>query len=178
MITMQKRFAAAWLTLAALTAAGTLLTACQPPQHPGTGASPVAGSTTGSAPNSAAQLPSGAAASIASGLASLLPSGTETPAPAATPPTSPEGGPMTSFGDGTWHVGTDIAAGTYTSAGPADTWPECYWARAKDATGDLDSILANDNVTGRAEVTVRAGEYFTSQGCQTWTLTSGTGAGG
>ncbi|WP_225846852.1 hypothetical protein [Streptomyces sp. HPF1205] len=97
---------------------------------------------------------------------------TEAPKPATTKPAvkpkpTAKPGPPTSFdGDGEYLVGEDIAAGTYRTAGPADFG--CYWERDKDSSGEFDSIIANDNLSGSGRVTVRMGEVFKTQGCQTW----------
>ncbi|WP_455358988.1 hypothetical protein [Streptomyces sp. SYSU K21746] len=70
-------------------------------------------------------------------------------------------------GDGDAEVGTDIKPGTYKSSGNDDGM--CYWERAKDSKAELDSIIANDNVTGTAYVTVKATDkIFKSTGCQDW----------
>ncbi|MCW5254599.1 hypothetical protein [Streptomyces sp. SHP 1-2] len=70
-------------------------------------------------------------------------------------------------GDGDFRVGTDIKPGTYRSAGNTDDG--CYWERAKDASSELDSLLANDNVTGTTYVTVKDGDkLFKSSGCRDW----------
>jgi hypothetical protein len=66
--------------------------------------------------------------------------------------------------DGVYLVGTDIAAGTYTSPGPTKTAiPWCYWQRATDDS--LDSIIANDGGDGPRRFTAAAGELVTIQGC-------------
>ncbi|MFG1809162.1 hypothetical protein [Streptomyces sp. NPDC049040] len=79
------------------------------------------------------------------------------------------GAPKTSMGDGMYKVGTDIVAGTYKAKG-GDT---CYWERDKDALHDVDSIAANDNVTGAAVVTITSGDaYFKTSGCGTWAKTA------
>ncbi|MBD0746519.1 hypothetical protein [Streptomyces sp. CBMA152] len=71
---------------------------------------------------------------------------------------------------GMFKVGVDIAPGTYKSMGNTDD--KCYWERAKDASHGMDSIAANDNVTGTAIVTIDAGDaYFKSNGCQDWVKT-------
>lgn len=71
---------------------------------------------------------------------------------------------------GMFKVGVDIAPGTYKSTGNTDD--KCYWERAKDASHGMDSIAANDNVTGTAIVTIDAGDaYFKSNGCQDWVKT-------
>ncbi|MGW1593274.1 hypothetical protein [Streptomyces sp. NPDC002343] len=70
-------------------------------------------------------------------------------------------------GDGEYQVGTDIKPGTYRTAGNTDG--TCYWERAKDASGELDSTLANDNVSGASYVTVKATDkLFKSNGCSDW----------
>jgi hypothetical protein len=73
---------------------------------------------------------------------------------------------MTRFGQGTYIVGTDIRPGTYQSRGGSG----CYWARLRNFTGGLNAILANDNPTGHAIVTINRGDKgFSSNGCGTWT---------
>ncbi|MFJ9374566.1 hypothetical protein [Streptomyces sp. NPDC101455] len=70
-------------------------------------------------------------------------------------------------GDGDFRVGTDIKPGTYRTSGNTDGM--CYWERAKDASGDTDSLLANDNVSGASYVTVKATDkIFKSSGCKNW----------
>ncbi|WP_030419580.1 hypothetical protein VM636_18280 [Streptomyces sp. SCSIO 75703] len=69
-------------------------------------------------------------------------------------------------GSGEFEVGSDVKPGTYRSSGNDGM---CYWERAKDASGELDSILANDNVTGTSYVTVKATDkIFKSNGCKDW----------
>ncbi|MFK0100044.1 hypothetical protein [Streptomyces sp. NPDC091040] len=80
-------------------------------------------------------------------------------------------GPATSFsGDGEYLVGEDIAAGTYKTAG-ADDSLGCYWERAKDASGEFGSIIANNNLTGPGRVTLNKGEYFKTNRCAEWKRT-------
>ncbi|MEU9283698.1 hypothetical protein AB0D57_02985 [Streptomyces sp. NPDC048275] len=70
-------------------------------------------------------------------------------------------------GDGDFEVGTDIKPGTYRTTGNTDDM--CYWERAKDSSGDMESILANDNVSGTSYVTIAAGDkLFKSSGCKDW----------
>lgn len=70
-----------------------------------------------------------------------------------------------SFGEGTYIVGVDIAPGQYASEGTSG----CYWARLRDFTGGLRSILANDNASGRAIVQIaKSDRGFQSSGCGTW----------
>ncbi|MDN0200875.1 hypothetical protein [Streptomyces sp. S.PNR 29] len=70
-------------------------------------------------------------------------------------------------GDGDFQVGADIKPGTYRTTGNSDGM--CYWERAKDASGETDSLLANDNVTGTSYVTVKATDkIFKSSDCNDW----------
>ncbi len=71
----------------------------------------------------------------------------------------------TRFGPGTYIVRTDILPGTYRSRGGGS----CYWARLRSFTGDLESIIANDNARGSVIVTIaRSDRGFESSGCGTW----------
>ncbi|MHA6762061.1 hypothetical protein [Streptacidiphilus sp. PAMC 29251] len=99
------------------------------------------------------------------------PAGISAPAHTAAP-IKTTAAPATSFaGDGEFQVGKDIAPGTYKSAGPASTdLPSCYWERDKDASGNMDSIIANDTPTGAAVVTIKfTDRIFKTQGCKQWT---------
>ncbi|MFF5440649.1 hypothetical protein [Streptomyces achromogenes] len=80
-----------------------------------------------------------------------------------------KGTPATAMdGDGgMFKVGTDIAPGTYKSAG--NTGGSCYWERTKDAEHGPDSFLAGAHVTGTAVVTLSASDgYFKTDGCGDW----------
>ncbi|MEV7071172.1 hypothetical protein [Streptomyces sp. NPDC093990] len=64
-------------------------------------------------------------------------------------------------------VGSDVKPGTYRTTGNSDGM--CYWERAKDASGEMDSLLANDDVTGTSYVTVKTTDkLFTSSDCNDW----------
>ncbi len=72
-------------------------------------------------------------------------------------------------GPGTWKVGTEIKPGTYITTATR----RCYWARLSNFNGDLDSIIANDNLAAgeRGRITVSKsdkGVEFT--GDCTWVL--------
>ncbi|MFE6223371.1 MULTISPECIES: hypothetical protein [unclassified Streptomyces] len=70
-------------------------------------------------------------------------------------------------GDGDFEVGADVKPGLYRSTGNKDAM--CYWERAKDASGEVDSILANDNVTGTAYVEIKKSDkFFKSTDCSAW----------
>lgn len=108
----------------------------------------------------------------------------QAPAPVAAPPVEPApapapvpaapvvpAGPASSFDEGTFVVGTDITAGTYKTAGPADGGiGMCYWERLRDTSGEFDAIIANGLQQGPATVTVSPSDgAFQTQGCSTWT---------
>jgi hypothetical protein len=70
------------------------------------------------------------------------------------------------FGDGTFIVNRDIAPGRWRSSGGGG----CYWERLKGFGGEVDDIIANDNVTGQAIVDIGARDAgFSSTRCGTWT---------
>ncbi|MFE9774976.1 hypothetical protein ACFYOV_25540 [Streptomyces sp. NPDC005931] len=70
-------------------------------------------------------------------------------------------------GDGDFRVGSDVEPGTYRTTGNTDGL--CYWQRAKDSSGEIESVLANDNVSGTAYVTVKpTDKLFSSSGCNDW----------
>jgi len=83
-------------------------------------------------------------------------------------PVAPVGAPVVAgIGDGTFQVGADIAPGTYRAANPDGF---CYWARLSGTGGTLREIIANDNTTGPAVVTIAATDAaFESSGCGGWT---------
>jgi hypothetical protein len=75
-------------------------------------------------------------------------------------------------GDGSFQVGADIKPGTYRTTGNTDGM--CYWERAKNASGEVASLIANDNVSGTSYVTVKAGDkLFKSSGCKDWEAVGG-----
>lgn len=70
-------------------------------------------------------------------------------------------------GDGVYVVGTDIAPGTYRTAGGSF----CYWERSSGTSGELNEILANSVGEGQNVVTIAPSDVaFTSQGCGSWEL--------
>lgn len=84
-----------------------------------------------------------------------------TPRPAATATTAVPG-----FGEGMKIVGTDVMPGTWRSMGGSG----CYWERLSGFGGTLGEILANDNASGPAVVTIAATDKgFKSTRCGRWT---------
>ncbi|MFE7403792.1 hypothetical protein [Streptomyces sp. NPDC057557] len=53
------------------------------------------------------------------------------------------------------------------TAGPDSSFG-CYWERAKDASGEFGSIIANNNLNGPGRVTLNKGEYFKTNRCAEW----------
>ena len=93
----------------------------------------------------------------------VLPPGAEdpTPEPKPTKPTKP------TIEDGVYHVGEDIAAGTYRLAEPVTNSDLCYWRKSKDAEGE--NIIDNDLAgVGRLQVTLKRGQWFETNRCGTW----------
>lgn len=99
-----------------------------------------------------------------------------TPAPTAAPttpaptpaPTTAAPGPKTEFGNGTYRVGVDIAAGTYSAPGGSG----CYWERQSVfGGGGVDAIIANEFAPGGGQVVVTilaTDKGFKTSGCGTW----------
>ncbi len=88
----------------------------------------------------------------------------------AVPAPAKPAGPASQVGDGTYQVGVDMAVGRYKTTGPTDDlFRNCYWQRTRDDSGQLGSIIANDNTQGPASVTVKSGEFFQTSGGCTWT---------
>lgn len=68
-------------------------------------------------------------------------------------------------GDDLVHIGEDAPAGTYRAAEAVDG--NCYWMKSKDAEG-ADIIDNGIPAGGRPQVTLKDGQWFTSQGCPDW----------
>lgn len=72
--------------------------------------------------------------------------------------------------DGTYAVGTDIAPGTYSSAGPVGSGT-CYWKRLGNPDGALlDNALSKKPQVVQIEPTDKA---FKTTGCQPWQAAEG-----
>jgi hypothetical protein len=67
--------------------------------------------------------------------------------------------------DGTYAVGTDIAPGIYSSAGPVGSGT-CYWKRLGNPDGNLiDNALTKKPQVVKIDPTDKA---FKTTGCQPW----------
>ncbi|MFF3418632.1 hypothetical protein ACFYW9_28660 [Streptomyces sp. NPDC002698] len=83
---------------------------------------------------------------------------------------APEKGKASFAGNGDFRVGPDIEPGTYRTTG--NTAGSCHWERAGDAGHDLDSLIAEGDVTGTAVVTISAKDtHFKTSGCGDWKKT-------
>lgn len=91
----------------------------------------------------------------------------EPAAPIATLEPTPTPEPA-GFGEGTQLVGADIEAGLYVTAAARN----CYWERLSGFSGDLDDIIANDNLDGSfGFVEIAPGDAaFSSDRCGRWSL--------
>lgn len=68
--------------------------------------------------------------------------------------------PIAYFTSGTYKVGTDIPAGEYVIENPSMSYMEV----ASDSTGDLNSIITNDNFKNRIYITISDGQYIQFKG--------------
>jgi hypothetical protein len=87
-------------------------------------------------------------------------------------PPPPEPAPRTTMEtDGTYRVGTDIAPGTYRSAGRSSQGEsDCYWARLNSL--DPTDIIANNISTAPQVVVIQPGDAaFLTRSCQPWQKT-------
>lgn len=83
-----------------------------------------------------------------------------------TQPVTPPAAKTTIAADGTYQVGTDIAPGTYASAGPASG--TCSWKRADAANKTLDNAISHKP---QVVAILPTDATFKTSGCQAWSLT-------
>jgi hypothetical protein len=94
---------------------------------------------------------------------SLQSAATTTTKPSTPKPTQP---PVSTIEDGQYAVPAEVKPGTYRAPNPGG---DCYWARLKGFSGDLDDVLANGNPTGPARVAIAATDKgFESARCGGW----------
>lgn len=90
---------------------------------------------------------------------------TEAPAiPTETPIPSPTPDPNL-VKAGTYMVNADIKPGIYRGEGGSNTFSSCYFARLKDLTGGLESVLANENAMGQFYVEILPTDYAIEVRC-------------
>lgn len=94
----------------------------------------------------------------------------------AGPPQLPQEPTTTIDRDGTFVVGTDIAAGVYSSPGPIGGG-RCYWARL---SGLHSSDIIDSAMSSRPQVVEiqTSDKLFKTDGCQPWRTTDTVGAQG
>jgi hypothetical protein len=95
----------------------------------------------------------------------------EAPTPTSTEPPVPAGPATTLSTNGVFVVGTDVAPGTYKTAGPAEGSAICSWARLNKLASitDMDAIIKNGNELGPGFVTIEPSDVaFATQLCQPW----------
>jgi hypothetical protein len=66
---------------------------------------------------------------------------------------------------GTYLVGYDIKPGLYKGEAGADILGSCYWERKSNLTGEIGSILANDNSIGQFYIQVGPTDYALKTSC-------------
>ena len=87
--------------------------------------------------------------------------------PAPGPAPEPSAPKTTIDADGIYKVGTDIAPGTYASAGPADDGT-CSWKRSSAADQTIDNAISHKSQIVAIDPTDAT---FKTRGCQAWALT-------
>jgi len=84
---------------------------------------------------------------------------TTTTAPAPTPaPTTPS---VKTYKAGMYKIGADMPAGEYVLMANS----MAYIQVSKDSTGQMESIISNDNFSNRSILTVADGQYLTLRDC-------------
>lgn len=88
--------------------------------------------------------------------------------PQAQPPTAtPDPGSVARpIRIGTHIVGDSIQPGIYRGVAGQGALNSCYWERLGDLSGELGSIIANDNAVGQFYVEVKATDYALETACQ------------
>ena len=83
--------------------------------------------------------------------------------PRTSSPTAPFGA------GGHYQVGSEVAAGTWQSSGPA-SGDSCYWERLSGFSGELDDIVANGFTYTPSIVTISASDvgFYADPDCGTW----------
>ena len=95
------------------------------------------------------------------------PTPTATKAPTTKNTTKPKS--KSTMEEGTYEIGVDAKPGRYKTRVPEDS-SGCYWEKAKDDSGEFDSLIANGEVNagGRQSITLKRGQFFLSDDCGTW----------
>jgi hypothetical protein len=68
---------------------------------------------------------------------------------------------------GTYLVGVDINSGIYRGEAEGELPSAiCYWARLKDISGNVDAVLASNNVHGQFYIEIRDSDYAFKTTCE------------
>jgi hypothetical protein len=68
--------------------------------------------------------------------------------------------------DGIWKIGDDFPAGTYRVT-ESVSGMDCYWTKSSDPEGE--DIISNDVPSGgRPQVSLKNGQWFTTERCGVW----------
>jgi len=88
---------------------------------------------------------------------------TSTPQSEATPdkPQEPAKPTVKTYKAGMYKIGQDMPAGEYVLMANS----MAYYQATKDSTGQLESIISNDNFSNRSIITVVDGQYLTLRNC-------------
>jgi hypothetical protein len=81
-----------------------------------------------------------------------------------TPP--PENNNPTILKSGIYLIGRDIQPGMYKGEAGPDVMESCYWARLTDVSGELNSIISNENAVGQFYIQVLDSDFALKVGCQ------------
>ena len=84
--------------------------------------------------------------------------GAEAPKPKDTAPAKPS---VKTYKQGMYKIGADMTAGEYVLVGKGMS----YFEVDKDSSGQMDSIISNDNFSNRSIITVQDGQYLKIQNC-------------
>lgn len=74
----------------------------------------------------------------------------------------------TTIDEGDVEVGIDVQPGRYVTPGPTDPSSPCTYRVTSDAEGT--NVISSKESDASASVTLEAGQYFSSQNCDTWEL--------
>jgi hypothetical protein len=71
----------------------------------------------------------------------------------------------TEIGPGTYIVGRDIQPGLFKGQAGEDIMDSCYWARLRNVSGGLNSIITNENAIGQFFIQVSPSDFAISVNC-------------
>ena len=91
-----------------------------------------------------------------------------TTSPIATPTSSAAARPRTTFSDGQYLVGTDVAAGTYSTTGPSHGI--CAWSFLPRKGAGLEEAAGGNTIFGPGYMSLDVGQVVQVAGCE-WSIT-------